>query len=198
MKPEPRRRPPPPLSPASLLQAARRHLQRFWPSVGQMRRVLLRRVDRSLAFHGGERAPALAMVEALLADLVAEGALDDRRYARSWVEELHRKGVSRQAIRQRMRDKEVAPALVDQALETLAQDLVEPELQRAIAYARRRRLGPARSSGKTVEDPRRQREKDLAAMCRAGFAFGIARRVLDSEDLAALEAEAEGRPSLRP
>ena len=57
---------------------------------------------------------------------------------------------------------------------------VDPELERAVAYVRRRRLGPMRHD---PEQRRARRERDLAAVARAGFPFGVALRVIDAEDL---------------
>ena len=56
----------------------------------------------------------------------------------------------------------------------------------ALAYARRRRIGPYRT------DPTLRAEtrlKDLAALARRGFAPALCRRVIDAEDLEALWEE---------
>jgi len=178
-----------------LREAVRRHLQRFWPSVHQMRRVLVRRVDKSIAWHGGDREAALALVDQLLAALVAEGTLDDARFARAWVNDLHRRGLARQAIVARVCSKGVDRALVLDALDSLEQAIPDAELVRACAYARRRRLGAARPPARRPTNRaeiRKRREKDLAAMFRAGFSPGIALRVIDAKDIDALLAEADG------
>ncbi|MGH6947427.1 MAG: regulatory protein RecX, partial [Kiloniellales bacterium] len=64
----------------------------------------------------------------------------------------------------------------------------EPELKAALAFARRRRLGPYRAE----PDRAGRRERDLAALARQGFAYELARRVIDCRDPAALEDEAAG------
>ena len=51
--------------------------------------------------------------------------------------------------------------------------------QAAHALARRRKLGPYRPGERSA-----YREKDLAALARAGFSFGIAREVIDGEKIA--------------
>ncbi|MHA1114431.1 MAG: regulatory protein RecX, partial [Alphaproteobacteria bacterium] len=58
------------------------------------------------------------------------------------------------------------------------------DLAAAIAYARRRRLGPWRVAAARAE----RRERDLAALARAGFNYDLARRVVDAPDTAAAEA----------
>ena len=51
------------------------------------------------------------------------------------------------------------------------------EDQAARAYAKRRRLGPYRRPDLRAA----HRDRDLAALARAGFAYGLARRVIDME-----------------
>lgn len=190
-----KQRPPPPLTPSYLRGCASNHLKRFWPSVFQMRRVLLRRVKRCIEFHGGDAEQGAAMVDDVIADLLAVGLLDDQRFTQAWVSDLHRRGVSRRAIQARMATKRVDPELVSAALAELEQQVADPELARACAYVRRRRLGPARPEHRRPTDPaelRKRREKDLASVCRAGFGFGVAQRVIDCDDVDALLERAEG------
>ena len=177
-----------PISEAGLRRKIRNYLRRYWPSVQQLRRVLVRHVDRNIGRWGGNREEALARIDPLLNELVASGVLDDDRFTRSWVEQLDRKGVSRLAILAKMREKGIDRDRVEIALQRVEGEGGNRELMRAIAYARRRRLGSAQ------RDPARResrRQKDLAAMARAGFRYGIARRVIESEDLEALHDEAQ-------
>ena len=59
------------------------------------------------------------------------------------------------------------------------------EWQAAVALARRRRLGPFRPE----KDRKDKRLRDLAAMARAGFAFDIAKKVIDAKDPDALDEQ---------
>jgi regulatory protein len=52
-----------------------------------------------------------------------------------------------------------------------------------VTLARRRRLGPYRPEA----DREARREKDLAALARAGFGYDIARTVIEASDIEALE-----------
>jgi regulatory protein len=70
----------------------------------------------------------------------------------------------------------------DLARATLAGDSTADELVAAIAYARRRRLGPYRPVAGRAE----ARLKDLQALARAGFDHGVARVVIDAADPEAL------------
>ena len=49
------------------------------------------------------------------------------------------------------------------------------EEEAALSYARRRRLGPFRMP---YDDSWERRQKDLAAMARAGFGFGLSKKIL--------------------
>jgi regulatory protein len=49
-----------------------------------------------------------------------------------------------------------------------------------VALARRRRLGPFRKAEARAE----HRLRDLAAMARAGFAYALAEKVIDAEEIA--------------
>jgi regulatory protein len=55
-------------------------------------------------------------------------------------------------------------------------------MQAAVAFARRRRLGPFR-----VKDREEKKARDLASMARAGFAYALARKVIESTDPDALD-----------
>ena len=163
--------------------SATSYLQRYPATVARFRRVMLRRIDRSLAHHGGDRDPAEAMLEALVVQLVEGGWLDDARFVKARVEELHRKGTSRRGIQAKLIQQGGPSDLVRDALEALEGD---PELIAALALAKRKRLGPFQ----TNEERRLERQrKDLAAMARAGFGYGIARRVLDASPDELLELE---------
>lgn len=153
--------------------------------------MLRRRVDRNLRFHGGEREAGYALAETVVQDLVQRGVLDDARFTRAWLDSLQRRGLSRRTIRQKLRQKGVEGALVDRLLaehdaQLRDEEDRDPELERARAYCRRRRLGPfRRDPAKRAE----RREKDLAAMYRAGFSFGLAKQCVDAD---ADEAEGWG------
>ena len=192
--PDRRRRGPRKATSKYLRNAALHYLERYASSSGHLRRLLLAKVARSARAHGGdpERDPerdagaGAATVEALIAELLGAGLLDDARYAGARARVLHRRGASARAIRAGLRAKEIESDDIDRALAGLREEAAEPELAAALTYARRRRLGPYRGPG-ARED---RREKDLAALGRKGFGYDLTRRVIDTDDLAELEDEA--------
>lgn len=174
-KPKGSRKRPWKVSPRSLENAALHYLKRYAAPVNQLKRVLVRRVDRSLRTHGGDRAEALGWVDTLVDKLIRNGLLNDSAYAGMKAQALRASGRSSRVIAQKLRMKGVPAELVQQKLAEATAELSEEEAARI--WARKKRLGPFRRNG---QDPREHRQRDLAALARAGFSFGIARRVIDS------------------
>jgi regulatory protein len=169
-----------------LRNSALHYLDRYASSSAHLRRLLLAKVARSARAHGTDPQAGAAAVEALIAEFLGAGVLDDARYAEDRALILFRRGASARAIRGALLAKGVASELIEPALERLGAEAAEPELAAALAYARRRRLGPYRSPQARAA----MREKDLAALGRRGFGYGLARRVIETRDVSELEQEA--------
>ncbi|MBR0674496.1 RecX family transcriptional regulator, partial [Neoroseomonas soli] len=104
------------------------------------------------------------------AAMVQAGAVDDAAFAESRARRLARAGRSRRAIAAHLAAKGVDA-------ETAAASIPEgedAELDAALAFCRRRRIGPFARGAEDTE----ARRKALAAMARGGFAHGVARRAL--------------------
>lgn len=172
------------ITPSYLENAALHYLERFASSSANLRRVLMRKVARSVAHWGGESQDHAAQVDATLAKLARLGYLDDAAYAESKVRALHRSGKGTRTIRATLAAKGIGGEHAAAALDALAEDVAEPDLAAAIRLARKRRLGPFRSDGRAE-----LRNKDLAALARAGFDFDTCRRVIDAESVEELENE---------
>jgi len=174
-----------------LRASALHYLEHYATSTAHLRRLLARKVSRSAAAHGTDETEGLRAVDALIADLLRLGLLDDAAYAQARARSLHRRGQSLRAIRAALAQRGVAPADIEKALTTLEEQAAEPDLAAALAYARRRRIGPYRSGKAAAAEPE-ARERDLAALGRRGFSYEIARRVVEAVNLEELEAEAKG------
>ena len=184
---ERRRKGPSPATPESLLKAALRYLDRYATSRANLRRVLLARVERSAWAHGSDREAGAAAVEQILERCSESGLLDDQAYAAGQARRHLRKGASARAIRAKLAAKGLDRETIEQALAGLDQLVEDPELSAALAYARRRRMGPYRPADQRPA----QRERDLAALDRRGFAYETALKIVDAADPDALEAEIE-------
>ncbi len=172
-----------------LRNSALHYLDRYATSSAHLRRLLLAKVARSARAHGTDPQAGAAAVDALIAEFLGAGVLDDARYAGDRALILFRRGASARAIRGALLAKGVASEAIEPALERLGAEAAEPELAAALAYARRRRLGPYRSPQARAA----MREKDLAALGRRGFGYDLARRVIETRDLSELEEEAGAR-----
>lgn len=155
----------------SLTNVALFYLRRHSASVKQLERVLVRRVKKAEREHGEpfELTDAIARI---VERFVAAGYLDDRRLAVARTGSLRRAGRSTRLIRQKLKAKGLAPALVDEVTKTTA----EEELTAAFALARKKRVGPYRRAAVDRDG----RTKELAVLARAGFSFGVAKRVVDA------------------
>ncbi len=176
-----------PASAEALEAAALRHLERYASSTAHLRRLLDARLRR-LAARGRtiDLQAGAAAIERVLAKLQRLGLLDDRDYAEVRARALRRRGASSRAIRAELRAKGIAADLIAQTLEKERRSVGgDSELRAAVAFARRRGLGPfRRDPGQRAE----RRARDLAAMGRKGFDQEIARRVIDCRDVTDLEA----------
>ena len=186
-----KRRGPRKATPKYLRNSALFYLARYASSSAHLRRLLQAKVARSARAHDTDSEEGAAAIEALIAELLGAGLLDDARYAVERARILHRRGASMRAIRAGLRAKGIEAGDIERALIGLREEAAEPELAAALAYARRRRLGPYRDpAARAGLDEKERREKDLAALGRQGFGYDLARRVIETGDLAELEDEA--------
>jgi len=184
--PAPRRRQPLKATPEKLRNSALYYLERYDTSSEHLRRRLHQKIQLSAKVHGTDPEEGAAAVERLIARFTELGLLDDVRFAREQVRRLLARGTSSAMIRNRLRAKGLTAELIDAALAADEAGGAGRELRAALRYARRRRLGPYR-----LDDRAERRDRDLAALGRQGFDFETARRVIDCEDPARLEAAAD-------
>lgn len=166
------KRTPRPLDAARLNDLALAYVARFAVSAAKLESYL----KRKLAERGwGEETDP--PVNEIVARFVRAGYLDDAAYARMKAGSLRRRGYGERRVAQALDAAGVAP---DQRGEARGGEV--EQRQAALVYARRRRLGPF---GPAVD--RAGREKQLAALMRAGHRADLARAVLAAPDCAWLE-----------
>ncbi|NKB58216.1 MAG: RecX family transcriptional regulator [Alphaproteobacteria bacterium] len=166
----------------SIENAALAYLQRYATSAENLRAVLMRRVHRAAYAHDDDPAAGAELVAGLIARYKRAGLLDDVAYAEGRVMTLHRRGVSRRGIHARLSAKGVSVDDIEAALTCLSGESEDVEFDAACNYARRRRLGPWRVAGRAE-----RRDRDLAALARQGFGYDLASKIIDADDVAALE-----------
>lgn len=169
-----------------LRQTASTYLERYPSTSENLRRVLRRRLTRIEMRQPGLKLQTdgvAAGIEKIVEELTQRGFLNDARFAEARVASLRRQGKSLRAIRHGLMRQGVPQQLAVEALESSgdvaatregAEEAEEREFESAMAYARRRRIGPFRRAGEREDEWQR----DVARLARQGFSFQIARRVL--------------------
>ena len=166
------KRTPRPLDTARLDELALAYVARFAASAAKLESYLKRKL-RERGWDGEGEPPVAAVV----ARFVAAGYVDDAAFARVRAGSLRRRGYGERRVEQALGAAGIAE-------DVRASVRASERTQRlsALALARKRRFGPW---GAPAERP--VREKQLAAMLRAGHRMDLARAVVHGGDIAMLE-----------
>ena len=159
------RRPRPPLDEAALKQLGLAYVARFATSRGKLADYLRRKL-RERGWGDDGEPPIAAIV-----DWAAEaGFIDDQAYALSKARSLGDRGFGERRVVMALR-----AAGIEEDDGQAARDLArESGDEAALRYARRKRIGPFASG----PADRRESDKALSAMIRAGHPFELAKRIL--------------------
>jgi regulatory protein len=173
--------PSPALTEAALHEAALNHLARFAATEAGLRRVLHHRIRRWLlrATRAGlppeeaetSAAEARLAADAIVARLVRAGVVNDANFAEGRARRLLRSGRSARAALAHLAQKGVEAGAARAALQGAE---VPDEAVAALAFCRRRRIGPFAGA----EPDLALRLKWLGALARAGFPRDIAEAAL--------------------
>lgn len=185
-------RPTPTLTPQLLERMGADYVGRYGGTAQNLRRYLQRTVQQSLRESvqddAGETAAGWqSAIEAVVRQLVEAGAIDDGRFAEAATRIWQSKGLAAPMVKQRLAARGISSEAAQRALQAVAEDHGpggNAVRAVAVAYARRRGLGPWRMPDQRAA----RRDKDLQAMLRAGHPYGVARAVIDG-DQSALDPE---------
>lgn len=167
------RKPPIPLDEAAAERLALRYVERFATSRGKLAAYLDRKM-RECGTNG-------TIDTAAIAERMAEyGYVDDAAFAEARARALTRKGMGARRVTEALRQAAIDPATIAEIVEA------SPALASALAFARRRRIGPYANE---IAD-RPGRERQIAALMRAGHAYALSRRIAEAPPGAEFE-EAE-------
>ncbi len=164
---------PRPLDPPRLNELALAYVARFATSAAKLE-AYLRRKLRERGWDGEGEAPVQATVERM----VAAGYVDDAQFARARSGSLLRRGYGLRRV-----DQALGQAGIAEAVRSEVRAGAGEQRRAALALARKRRLGPF---GAPAAD-RAAREKQLAAMLRAGHPLDSARELLNAISVEAAE-----------
>ena len=169
-----RRRIPKPLDQTTLRDLALSYVARFSTSTGKLEAYLLRKIRERGVAEGEEPLDTRVVVERL----VELGYVDDEAFAKAKAGGLLRKGYGVRRVEQALR----AAGIAEEVRDDVRPDEAETR-QAALALARRRGFGPF-----GAEKPdRAKREKQIAAMIRAGHGFDAARAIVDADTVELVE-----------
>jgi len=167
---------PKPPTKARLRNIALYYLDRFESSEENLRIVLKRRIDK-YAFFDKSYNPTVAYqwAEEVIDECLSQNFVNDERYAEFKVNNYLVAGKSRRYIEQKLKQKGIDEHVVAQFFN----DDNYSELDTALNFAKKKRIGRFREN----ESARLEnRQKDLAALVRAGFDYDVAKEVLEDEN----------------
>ncbi|MDO9487452.1 MAG: regulatory protein RecX [Sphingomonadaceae bacterium] len=160
------RKPKKPLTAESLNWFALRYVERYATTREKLRKYL-----NGKLYERGWSGDATAPIDALVERFVELGYVDDRSYGDSKAKSLERRGYGLRRV-----DQALMAAGIDPDMREEIRGEVD-EGEAALAYARRKRIGPF-----AVEKPAPElRQKQFAAMVRAGHGFDRVKAILGAE-----------------
>ncbi len=156
----------PPLDEPRLRDLALRYVGRYATSEAKLRRYLARKL-----FERGWAGEGAAPVEAIVARLAELGYVDDRGFAEARARGLTGRGFGARRVAADLGAAGIARDLAGEVSAAADADAA------ALAFARRRRLGPF----DPAPPDRDRHRKQIAAMLRAGHEMSVVRRVLSRQ-----------------
>lgn len=164
----------PALDRAALDRLALGYAGRYATSRARLRDYLQRKLDQHGWVDGEPRsADAERARDAVVARMAELGYVDDQAFARMRSEGLARRGYGQRRVTAALANAGIAADDADDAMRAVEADPFDI----ALAFARRRRIGPF--DAQRLDPDRRRRA--IAALMRAGHDYGIAQRVVDAE-----------------
>jgi len=191
-KPQPeKKRRRPITSEEALKDLALTYAIRYPGTVGKMRRYLDQKMRDAVAANECQASNARAWVDAVIATLVRIKVLDDAVYAGNRARTLQRRGRALSVIARDLQHKQAEPTAIESAVTELRAESADPDWKAAVNLARKKRLGPFGTALETSDRESRMklRQKQLATLARSGFAFDLARRIVDARDVSSLDGD---------
>ena len=162
------------ITPQRLKNIALYYLKRYETSVANLRQVLQKRVN-DYAYQNKEfdKHQAYAWIEEIIADFSRFNYVNDERFAELKIKDYQTMGKSVRYIKNKLKEKGIDEEIVNNLLEEQEYD----ELEAALKFAKKKRIGRFRLADKQAE----YKQKDMAALARAGFSYDIVCEVCQAE-----------------
>ena len=115
------------------------------------------------------------IIDEIIKNLEKNRIINDALYSDSKARMFLRRGYSLNKINQSLRNKGIDNKYIQQSIDKIKEDKIEPDFVSALKLCKRRRIGPLR--------PQDNRElfykKDMGILARGGFSFDLSKRVLN-------------------
>ena len=177
-------KPPKKISPRYLYNSGLAYLQRFPASSMHFKTVMKRKISKSCRHHTEQNMDeCLTTLDDVVIQFKELGLLDDDAYLKGMITSLRRRGLSSAQIHSKLMQKGYQRGDITNALNIYDnEELSECEngdSHAALIFARRKKLGPFDRLQK------RDTDKSMATMARAGYSYDIAKKILSmsEEDL---------------
>ena len=167
------------ISAPELEKSALKYIGKYATSIENLRKVLIRRIERSKNYKEIAPEEAKQWIDIIIKKFTDANLLNDSVFAINRAKNLHRSGASRKKIIIVLKNKGINKLEINLALNTLDSEFKNTELEAALNYVRRKRLGPYRPN----DERKALRKKDLAKLAREGFLYSDAIKVIDIESL---------------
>ncbi len=173
-----RKRPAKKITPQRLKNIGLYYLKRFESSVENLRSVLQKRVNQYAKENPDfNKQEAYQWVEDVLTEFEKLHYLDDERFTEIKVRSYLSVGKPARYIQNKLREKGIANAQIEDMLDDFGYNPQEM----ALKLAKRKKIGPFRPD----EESRKQnRQKDMAALIRAGFDYDVVSEIMGSDFIA--------------
>lgn len=151
------------------------YLERFESSEDNLRTVLRRRIDK-YAFFDKEYNPSQAYkwADEIIEECLKQNFVNDERFAEFKISSYLNSGKSRRYIEQKLKQKGVDEKIIAEIIDNSSYS----ELEAALNFAKKKKIG------RFCEDEAKRkvnRQKDLAALVRAGFDYDVAKELLEAK-----------------
>ena len=159
----------------NLKDLAYSYLEKYNPSKQQLKVYLLKKYLTKIKGTKSKKEITSIIDEIILH--LENKILNDEMYSDSKARMFLKRGYSLNKINQSLRNKGIDNKFIQQSLNKIKENEIEPDFVSALKLCKRRRIGPLR--------PEANRElfykKDMGILARGGFSFDLSKRVLNLE-----------------
>tara|TARA_X000001036_G_scaffold376540_1_gene365927 strand:- start:1102 stop:1662 length:561 start_codon:yes stop_codon:yes gene_type:complete len=150
------------------------YLEKYSPSKQQLKIYLLKKYLTKIKGTKSKKEVSL-IIDEIIKNLEKNRIINDALYSDSKARMFLRRGYSLNKINQSLRNKGIDNKYIQQSIDKIKEDKIEPDFVSALKLCKRRRIGPLR--------PQDNRElfykKDMGILARGGFSFDLSKRVLN-------------------